>query len=221
MGCWVGGRGGGVGRLGVNFVLGVAVVDLLAHLLRQGQLNGLAGGSGQLGDALLEGLGNLLNLRDSDALLFGEVLARDPGQGDGLVHTGLDGLRVDDINSGLNNSEDGHVVASLLGNLLAVVVAVGVVTISGVGLADSDHHVLALLLEGHLNGLGGGGLSLGLVGVGADLVVDLLGALGTDGAGDGVALLNILDALAAQLNGGADSIKGRGAHISNLNNIQN
>jgi len=228
MGGWVGGRGRSIGRLrsvgrlrGVVLVLGVPVVDLLAHLLRQGQLDSLAGWSSQLGDALLEGLGYIFDLRDGDALLLGEVLARDPGQRDGLVHTGLDGLGVDDINGGLNNGEDGDVVASLLGDLLAVVVAVSVVAVSSVGLADSHHHVLALLVEGHLNGLGGGGLSLGLVGVGADLVVDLLSALGTDGAGDGVALLNILDALAAQLNGGADSIKGRGAHISNLNNIQN
>ena len=41
-------------------------------------------------------------------------------------------------------------------------------------LAGSDHHVLALLVEGHLDGLGSGGLRLGLVGVGADLVVNLL-----------------------------------------------
>ena len=38
-------------------VLGVSVVDLLAHLLGQGQLDGLAGGVGQASDALLEGLG--------------------------------------------------------------------------------------------------------------------------------------------------------------------
>jgi len=222
MGGRVGWRGRSIGRLrGVVLVLGVSVVDLLAHLLGQGQLDGLAGRVGQAGDALLEGLGDNLDLRDGDALLLGEVLARDPGEGDGLVHTGLDGLGVDDINGGLNNGEDRHVVASLLGDLLAVVVAVSVVAVSSVGLADSDHHVLALLVEGHLDGLGSGGLSLGLVGVGADLVVNLLSALGTDGAGNGVALLDILDALAAQLNGSADSIKGRGAHISNLNNIQN
>merc|ERR1719412_715325 len=217
------GRGRGlVGGLSLSRgVLSVSVVDLLAHLLGEGQLDGLAGRVGQAGDALLEGLGDNLDLRDGDALLLGKVIARNPGQRDGLVYTGLDGLGVDDINGGLNNGEDRHVVASLLGDLLAVVVAVSVVAVSSVGLADSDHHVLALLVEGHLDGLGSGGLSLGLVGVGADLVVNLLSALGTDGAGNGVALLDILDALAAQLNGSADSIKGRSAHISNLNNIQN
>merc|ERR1740123_308479 len=165
-------------------VLSVSVVDLLTHLLGQGQLDGLAGGVGQASDALLDGLG------------------------------------VDDIDGGLNNGEDGDVVASLLGDLLAVVVAVSVVAVSGVGLADSHHHVLALLVEGHLDGLGGGGLSLGLVGVGADLVVNLLSALGTDGAGDGVALLDILDALAAQLNGSADGLKCGGADLGSLNDVE-
>jgi len=230
MGGWVGGRGRSIGRLrsvgrlrGVVLIFGVPVVDLLAHLLRQGQLDSLAGWSRQLGDALLEGLGYIFDFRDGDALLLGEVLARDPGQRDGLVHTGLDGLRVDDIHGRFNHSDNGDVVASLLSNLLAVVVAVAVpVAISMRSrLADSHHLGLTHLLKGHLHSLGGGALSLGLVGVGADLVVNLLSALGTDGAGNGVALLDILDALAAQLNGSADSIKGRGAHISNLNNIQN
>ena len=73
VGSWVGGRGGGVGRLVVNFVLSVSVVDLLAHLLGQGQLDGLAGGVGQASDALLEGLGDNLDLRDGDALLLDEM----------------------------------------------------------------------------------------------------------------------------------------------------
>ena len=55
-------------------VLSVSVVDLLAHLLGQGELDGLTGGVRQAGDALLEGLGDNLDLRDGDALLS-EVLA--------------------------------------------------------------------------------------------------------------------------------------------------
>ena len=215
-------RGRSIGDwLNLMGVLSISIVDLLANLLGESEINSLASRSSKLGDALLRGNSGVFNLWDSDALLLSEVFTADSWERDWLVDTGLNRLRIGDGDWWLNNSNNWDVVASLLGDLLAVVVAVGVVTISGVGLADSDHHVLALLLEGHLNGLGGGGLSLGLVGVGADLVVDLLGALGADGAGDGVALLNILDALAAQLNGGADSIKGRGAHISNLNNIQN
>ena len=235
MGGWVGWRGRSISRLrsigrlrsvgrlrgGVR-VLGVPVVDLLAHLLRQGQLDSLAGRSRQLGDALLEGLRHIFDLRDGDALLLGEVLARDPGEGDGLVHTGLDGLGVDDIHGRLNNGDNGDVVASLLSNLLAVVVAVAVpVAISMRSrLADSHHLGLANLLKGHLNCLSSGGLSLGLVGVGADLVVDLLSALGTDGADDGVALLDILDALAAQFDGIADGLKGGGADLGSLDNIE-
>ena len=42
-----------------------------------------------------------------------------PGQVDGLVHAGLEGLGADDIHGGLNHSEDGDVVAGFLGDLLA------------------------------------------------------------------------------------------------------
>ena len=212
-----------VGRLGsVVLVLSVSVVDLLAHLLGQGELDGLAGGSSQLGDALLERLRNVFNLRDGDALLLGEVLARDPGQRDGLVDTGLDGLGVDDIHGRLNDSDDGHVVASLLSDLLAVVVAVAVsVAISMRSrLAHSHHLGLTHLLKGHLDGLGGGPFSLWLVGVGADFVVDLLSAFGTDGADNGVALLDILDGLAAQFDGIADGLKGGGADLGSLDDVE-
>ena len=87
------------------------------------------------------------------------------------------------------------------------------------GLAHGDHLGLALLVEGNLNGLGGGGLSLGLVGVGADLVVNLLSGLRADGSGDSVALLPVDDVLSGQLNGVADGLEGRGAHLSGLDNI--
>ena len=118
------------------------------------------------------------------------------------------------VNSGLDNSEDGDVVASLLGDLLAVVVAIGVVVVSSVGLADSHHHILALLVEGHLDGLGDGGLFLRLVGAGADLVVDLLSALGTDGEGDGVALLDILDMLLQLSSMGVQTVSRAGVYAS-------
>ena len=63
------------------------------------------------------------------------------------------------------------------------------VSISGVGL---DRHSIC-----H----GGGNLCLGLVGGGADLVVEHLGALSIDCAGDGLALLNTHDVPASQING--------------------
>ena len=59
------------------------VVDLFAHLLGYGQLDGLVGRVGQAGDALLEGLGDNLDLRDGVAFFLGKVLARDPGARDG------------------------------------------------------------------------------------------------------------------------------------------
>ena len=120
---------------------------------------------------------HILSLGHGGALLLREVLTVDPGHRDGLVHTGLDGLGVDHIHSRLDNSQDRHIVAGFLGDLLAVVVAIAVVSIAGGGLADSHHLGVALFLKGTLDSLGGGGLSLGLVGVGAHFVVDLLSAL--------------------------------------------
>jgi len=217
------GWGRGIGRL---FMLGgissISIDDLNTDLLGEGEFNSLASRGSQLGHTLLKGLSNFLNLRDSDALLFREILTGDSGKADGLVDTGLDGLGVGDINSRLDGGDNGNVVAGLLGDLLAVVVAVSV-SISSISgrLADGHHLGLALLLEGDLNSLGGGGLSLGLVGVGADLVVNLLGGLGADGSGDGVALLFVDHVLSGQLNGVAHGLEGGGAHLSGLNNVLN
>jgi hypothetical protein len=202
-------------------VLSISVVDLLAHLLGEGQLNILAGGGSQGCDTLLEGLGDSLNLGDDDAFFLRQVLTADPGQEDGLVDTGLDGLWVDNINSRLHNSQNRDVIASLLGDLLAVVVAIAVVSVSWGWLAHGHHLGVTLLVEGNLNSLSGGGLSLGLVGVGADLVVDLLNALSTDSPGYSVTLLGVNDILAGQLNGSTDSLKSRGAHLGSLDNIEN
>jgi len=177
--------------LNIVSVLSISIVDLLADLLGEGQLNVLASRCSQLSDTLLKGLRDLLNLRDGDALLLREILTADSWEGDGLVDTGLDGLGVDNINSWLHNSQDGDIVASLLGNLLAVVVAIAVVSISWGGLADSHHLGVTFLLERNLNSLGSGGLSLRLVRVGADLVVNFLNALSADSPCDYVALLNI------------------------------
>merc|ERR1719411_2041235 len=113
-----------------------------------------------------------------------------------------------------------HVVASLLGDLLAVVVAVSAIAVSMSGLTDSHHHGLALLDEADLDSLGGGDLGLGLVAVAAHLVVNLLSALSADSPGHGVALLHILDGLPGQLHGGAGGLNVGGAHISLLHHIQ-
>ena len=201
----------------------MTVVDLLADLLGEGQLNGLAVGLSKTSNALVNGLSDDLDLWDGDALLLSQVLTGDSGQRDGLVDAGLDGLGVCDGDLGLNDGDDGVVVASLLGDLLAVVVAVSAISAISVvrsWLTDSHHHGLALLLEGNLHSLAGGVLVLGLVGVGADLVVDLLDALGTDGPGHVVALLHILHALPGELHGGAGGVNVGGAHVSGLNNVQ-
>ena len=215
----IGGGWGVGGLLMLGCISSISVNDLNTDLLGEGQLNGLAGRGSQLGDALLEGLGDILNLGDGDALLLSQILAGDSGEGNGLVDTGLDGLGVDNLNGGLNRGDDGDVVASLLGDLLAVVVAVSVsVTVLG-RLANGDHLGDALLLEGNLNGLGGGGFGLGLVGIGTDLVINLLDGLSADGSGDGVALLLVDDGLSHQLDGAAHGFESGGAHLSGLNNI--
>merc|ERR1719500_1614249 len=216
-------RGGGIGGLwgiGGLQLQRMAVVDLLVDLLGEGELDSLAVGGAKAGDALVHGLSDGLNLGDGDALLLREVLAADPGKADGLVHAGLDGLGVDDLDLGLDNGDHGCVVASLLGDLLAVVVAVAAIAVSVPGLADGHHHGLALLDEADLDSLGGGDLGLGLVAVAAHLVVDLLGALSADSPGHGVALLHVLDGLPGQLHGGAGGLDVGGAHISLLHHVQ-
>ena len=129
--------------------------------------------------------------------------------------------RVGNLNSWLNRGDNRDIVASLLGNLLAVVVSIAVVSISWGWLADGDHLGVTLLLEGNLNGLGSGFLSLLLVRVGADLVVNFLYALGTDSTSNSVALLHILDVLAGEFYWVANSLQSWGAHFSSLNNILN
>ena len=129
--------------------------------------------------------------------------------------------RVGNLNSWLNGGDNRDIVAGLLGNLLAVVVAIALVTISSISsrLADSDHLGLALLVEGDLHSLGTGSLSLGLVGVGADLIVNLLSGLCADSPGDIIALLLINDGLPHQLHGVAHSLESGHTHLSLLNHI--
>jgi len=206
---------------GLVSVLSISVVDLLADLLGEGQLNVLASRCSQLSDTFLKGLRDLLDLRDGDALLLREILTADSWEGDGLVDTGLDGLGVDNIDSWLHNGQDGDIVASLLGNLLAVVVAIAVVSISWGGLADSHHLGVTFLLERNLNSLGSGGFSLRLIRVGANFIVNFLDALGAHSSGNYVALLSVDDIETGELNWGTCGLEGRGADLSRLNNILN
>ena len=207
-----------IGLHGVG-LLSVAVVDLLADLLGQGQLNGGAVGGSQLGDALLDDGDVILDLGDGDALVLGQVLAGDPGQGDGLVNTGLDGLGVGNGDGGVGGGDDGAVVASLLGDLLAVVVTVAVVSVSRGWLADGHHLGVADPLEGDLDSLGGGLLTLLLVVVDADLVIDSEERLCTNSPTDWVTLLSLHNDLHAHLGRGADSLESWSANLSSLNYI--
>jgi len=221
---WSGIRSGGgsIGNwLNLMSILSISIVDLLANLLGESKLNILASRGSKLGDALLRGDGGVLNLWDSDALLLCEVLAADSWERDWLVDTGLDWLRVGNLNSWLNRGDNRDIIASLLGNLLAVVVSVAVVSVSWGWLADGNHLGVTLLLKGNLNSLGSGLFGLLLVRVGADLVVNFLNALGTNSTGDWVALFYINNDLDGKLNGVADSLKSWGTNFSRFNNILN
>jgi len=202
-------------------ILSISIVDLLANLLGESKLNILASRGSKLGDALLRGNSGVLNLWDSDALLLSEVFTADSWERDWLVDTGLDWLRVGNLNSWLNRGDNRDIIASLLGNLLAVVVSVAVVSVSWGWLADGNHLGVTLLVEGNLNSLGSGSFGLLLVRVGADLVVNFLNALGTNSTGNWVALFYINNDLDGKLNGVADSLKSWGANFSGLNNILN
>merc|ERR1740136_507177 len=114
--------------LNIVGILSISIVDLLADLLGESEFNSLASRSSKLGDALLMNLKILHYFWDSDALLCSEVLAADNDKVDWLVDTGLDWLRVGNLNSWLNSSDNRNIVASLLGNLLAVVVSIAVVS---------------------------------------------------------------------------------------------
>ena len=83
------------------------------------------------------------------------------------------------FNSWFNKGDNRNIVASLLGNLLAVVVTITVVSCGR------------------------------LVRVGADLIVNFLSALGTDSTGDWVALFYINNDLDSKLNEVAGSLKSR------------
>merc|ERR1712106_735674 len=153
-------------------ILSISVVNLLTDLLGESEVNSLASRSSKLGDALLFNLNIIHDLWDYDALFGGEVLAADDNQVDWFVDTGLDWLSVGNLNCGLHRGNNRDIVASLLGNLLAVVVSVAVVSVSWGWLADGDHLGVANLLVGNLNSLGSGSFSLLLVRIRTDLIVN-------------------------------------------------
>ena len=203
----------------LGHLLGVAVDQLNTDLLGELELNLLAVGLGELGHTLLDGLGVILNLGLSNALLLGDDLARDSGKGDGLVDAGLDGLGVTDTDIDIDRGDNGDIVGSLLGDLLAVLVSISMVSMAIAGLADSHHLDISLLLEGNLNGLGSGVLVLLVVVVAADLIVDGLNGLSADSAGNIVAVLSINNPLDGQLNILTDGLESGGADLSLLGDV--
>jgi len=208
-----------------GFVLGClvskAIHDLDTDLLGEGELDGLAGGGCQCCQALLESFRIILNLWDSDTFLFREVFAADSWEGDWFVDAGLDRLGVGDGHLGLYNSHHGDIVTSLLGDLFAVVLPVSVsVTISVLcRLAHSHHLGLTLLLERDLDSLGSGDLTLRLIRVTADLVVDFFRAFSTDCTGNSVALFSVNYSFDSKFYRSTFCFQSRGADLSQLNHV--
>jgi len=215
---WVlvpGGRGGGS-------LSSKPVHQLLALLLGQGELNRLASWLNKASYTFVNALAVILNSRDSDALLLTEVLAADPWQGDGLVDTRLDRFRVGDLNLRLHNSNNRDIDASLLSNLLTVVLTISMrpMSISILGrLTDSDHLGVTLLVKSNLDSLGCGGFCFWPVRVGADLIVNGLSAFRADSPGDSVALLSVHNPLDGEGDRAAGGLKGGSADLSQFHSI--
>merc|ERR1712055_929795 len=121
---------------------------------------------------------------------------------------------------GVNRGDNRDIVASLLGDLLTIVVSISLVSITRLGLADSDHLYITHLLECHLHSLGSCSLSLRLVGVATDFIVNLLSTLSTDSSCHSVTLLHILDTLTGQLNGVTASFKVGSTNLSSFIHIK-
>ena len=96
------------------------------------------------------------DLEGGDMPLLVEVIVRDPDQVDGLLDALLDGLGEGNLDILVVLSDDGSIGSSLLGNLLAVVVAVLVVSVAGGGLVYGDHLCVALPGRGDSDVLGCG-----------------------------------------------------------------
>ena len=199
----------------VHFVAG-AVHKLSADLLGQAELQHLTRGSGDHSLALLHHLYIIHCLGNHDALLLYYVLAANSGQHDGLVHAGLHWFGVGDHYWDVQGHHHGLVVASLLADLLTVLVAVAVVAIASLWLTDCHHLGHTFLLEADLHSLSHGVLGVGHVGVAANLVGDRLRALGTHRPADGLALLLLHDPLYHQVNLHALGLKCGGAHFDLL-----
>merc|ERR1719192_1043416 len=152
-------------------LMSVSVDKFDTDLFGEGELNLLAGRFSKSSNALGNSDGGVFDGGNGDGALFDEVFAANDGEVDGFVDTGLDGAGVFDFDGDVDGGDNGHVVGGGLSNLLAVVVSVSSVSVVS-GLADGDHLDIGLLLEGDLNGFGGGGLGGLFVVVGADFLGD-------------------------------------------------
>jgi len=166
-------RSRGMSDLLMN-ILSISIVKFLAHLLGEGEVNILTVGGSQLCDTFLLHFNSILDLRNCDTLLSSQILTTDDNEVDGLVDTSLDGLREGNLDSRLDRSDNGDIVASLLSNLLAVVVSITVISISRSWLTDSHHLGVTLLLIWDLNSLSCGVNNLLLVRIDTDLIVNNL-----------------------------------------------
>merc|ERR550534_919229 len=162
---------------------------LFAHLLGQGQLNTLTLRSTNTCGTLFSIYRSSLYVRNIETFLGGHLTTLNLGQFNGLVDAMLLGLRVGDINTGLNRCQNRCVVTGFLVHLSAV----GVVSISTIAgrFAHRYSIFLAFLVERNFDSFGCGFYSFWTVGVGTDLIVNSNRGLSTHCPGDGLALLSL------------------------------
>ena len=202
-------------------LMGVAIDKLHTDLLGKSKLNFLAVRGPELGHALLHRFRVVFNLRLTNTLLLSKDLAGDSGQSDGLIDTGFYGLGIPNTNLNINWCDNRNVVSSFLSNLLAVLVTIGLVSMSISWLAHSDHLSIGLLHKRHLNSFCGGVFIFLLVIVGAHLIGDGLSRLCAYGAAHIIAVLSVHHTLNSQHLVLTHGLKSRGTDFSNLNNILN
>lgn len=201
--------------------LSIPIDNFFADLFGQGQLNLLTVGSRQSGDALLNRLDFIFNFRLVDTFFFGDSFAAESGKLDGFVQARLDRLWIGDLDRHIDWANLRDVVGSLLGNFLAVLMSIRVISVSISWLANSHHLDVSLLNKVHINSLGCGILSPWFIVIGADLIINRLNGFLANRSGLSVTIFTINNLLNGDVNILTVGLKGRCANVSQFSHIFN
>ena len=144
-------------------------------------------GGSELSYALVRTFSRVHYFWDSVEFLFSEVLTADSWKRDGLVDLDLNVFGTGNLNSGLNRDDNRDIVSSHLGS-------------------NCVHNCYFRIL-GWVNDLGSSGVSLLVVGVCTDFIVNLVNDFSADSTCDWVALFSADDDLNGKFNRIAGSLK--------------